>query len=718
MPGLGFLNPLLAVAGLALVAIPVIIHILNRRRFKRVPWAAMEFLLRAMKKNRKRLRFESWLLLLTRCAVLALLGLALARPMGCGGSAIARLAGRPSGLHVIVLDTSGSMNYRRSDDATHFDTARQVALNLVQRLDAGGERVAVITAGQPAAPLFGEPSFDLAAVTAALEDASAGFGGTDLPGALELAGTLAESAAEEPTRVLHLITDAATGAWADPAVEARLRELGPQLEEQFTLVVHHNVAGEEPTNAGILDLRTADGIVRSGFNNGIDVLIRGFGDVGRVDAVATLDGKSMPFDGSGLDANAAAEPIRFTPPLVDGGRHVLEVRLGQADALPADDVRRVVLDVAAALPVLIVEGRRGLDPLSGSGVILDTALAPPAENAGPGVTTNSYVRTELISDLELDGKVLGNYRAVILADVGGLTDAAADALQRYVENGGTLMLFLGEQVAADAYNATLGSRGLLPGELVELAYNEDGTRLDFDPNDPLHPYLSAFRGVPRSGLDTAQVFRHFRLTADAATADTVLALQGGDPILLSHDLGAGTVVTMTTSASVDGEWNTLSIKPVFVSLVHELLSHAAGGGDGWMNVAVGEPLVLPATLRITAAPMLRQEQGEGVELQRSDEGLWQSEPLKEPGLFQLDVGIATYPIAVNMPASESDVRRLDETALREALGGVELTVVDAAETEALSEENVNDFGWPLLLAVLLLAGAETWMALHFGHTRT
>src|SRR3954468_15460523 len=98
---IGFVTPAFALAGAMLVALPIIIHILNRRRFKVVDWAAMEFLLRAMRRNRRRLRFEQWLLLAVRCLVLALLGFALARPVGCNQSTLASLAGRRSGLHVI-----------------------------------------------------------------------------------------------------------------------------------------------------------------------------------------------------------------------------------------------------------------------------------------------------------------------------------------------------------------------------------------------------------------------------------------------------------------------------------------------------------------------------------------------------------------------------------------------------------------------------------------
>src|SRR3954453_12986078 len=101
-----FVTPAFFVAGILLAAIPIIIHILNRRRYRTVNWAAMEFLLRAMKKNRRRLKFEQWILLARRCAVLVLVATSLARPLGCRDTALARIAGQRNGLHVIVIDNS------------------------------------------------------------------------------------------------------------------------------------------------------------------------------------------------------------------------------------------------------------------------------------------------------------------------------------------------------------------------------------------------------------------------------------------------------------------------------------------------------------------------------------------------------------------------------------------------------------------------------------
>src|SRR5688500_10054996 len=147
-----FVSPWFVGAGAALASIPIIIHILNRRRFKTVRWAAMEYLLQAMRKNRRRIKFAQWLLLAVRCLLIFFMGLALARPLGCENSSIAAFAGQRTALHVLVIDNSYSMAYEpggRPDAKTHLDQAKLMAKKIVDRLAAGNEAVMVISAASP-----------------------------------------------------------------------------------------------------------------------------------------------------------------------------------------------------------------------------------------------------------------------------------------------------------------------------------------------------------------------------------------------------------------------------------------------------------------------------------------------------------------------------------------------------------------------------------------
>ncbi len=128
-----FLHPALLAAGAAAAAVPIIIHLLNRRRVRPLEWAAMAWLLAALKKHQRRLKLENWLVLFLRCAALALLGMGLARWV-VADSALAALA-RPKRTIVLLLDTSYSTGARTGARAVS-DRVRELADTLLAGLSA------------------------------------------------------------------------------------------------------------------------------------------------------------------------------------------------------------------------------------------------------------------------------------------------------------------------------------------------------------------------------------------------------------------------------------------------------------------------------------------------------------------------------------------------------------------------------------------------------
>ncbi len=134
-------------------------------------------------------------------------------------------------------------------------------------------------------------------------------------------------------------------------------------------------------------------------------------------------------------------------------------------------------------------------------------------------------------------------------------------------------------------------------------------------------------------------------------------------------------------------------------------------------------LRIPPTIQAATEPTLVSAAGQEIELDREirpdGAGMWISQPLEEPGVYQLTMGSATWPVAVNLPTTESDLRPLAEQSVVAALGDIEIQWMgDELPSEAMAEdENRADFGWSLLLAVLLLAGVECFMAMRFGRHR-
>src|SRR5438445_1177118 len=111
-----FLNPAYLFAGLALISLPILIHLINRMRFKRIRWAAMEFLLKSQKRNRRRLILEQLLLLMLRCLLVLLAVLLVSRYLFSFA-----LFEPQNTLHVVVLDDSLSMSDQWKEDGEDKD---------------------------------------------------------------------------------------------------------------------------------------------------------------------------------------------------------------------------------------------------------------------------------------------------------------------------------------------------------------------------------------------------------------------------------------------------------------------------------------------------------------------------------------------------------------------------------------------------------------------
>jgi hypothetical protein len=724
------LSPGFALAGLSLAAVPIVIHLLNRRRFKTVTWAAMEFLLRAMKKNRRRLRFEQWLLLAMRCLVLMLLGLALARPLGCESGALAGL-GRRTALDVFVIDNSYSMAYEVDQPGakTHLDQARLIAKALLNQSDSGATSAQIILAGRPAKSLFGTPTYDLQTAASAVDRVEQSYGATDLAGALDAALKLAREQPDQPNKNLYILTDGTRSAFTGTQAAA-LKELGPELARQFHVTLYNLGMGQSQWNAAVTGISPAANLVTDKFPSDFQATIRTFGLPRDGSVQWKLDDQVLGTTDS-VHLDGTTKLTQSHAIFNSGGPHVLSLRLIDDDRLQLDNEFDRVVQVTSELKTLIVETKLGANPLDGSGAFLRLALAPPKNDRGD---TNSYVTPELISDLDLGNKVLTDYSAVLMAGVGQITESEADRLHDFVEQGGTLMLFMGDAVDKENYNRILLPRKLLPGPLIKLVSvgtDQHGTLFDFKPNGLVNRFLGVFAHQTDSGLDSAQVFSYWQVdVSPSQQVETVLSYlpasagAAEDPAITFHSLGQGHVVFVSTSANPD--WTNLPAKLAYVPLIHELLSNSVRPGDYWMNLKVGERLVIPPSVSLPAAPLLTDSAEQPVPVLNPDSKspdigarTYHSGPLTRPGVYKLKLGDQAVPIAVNVPADEeADVFALSDDAVRKALGDADMKIRgDEVPAEIASVDERNDLGWWCMALLLGVVGAECFLAMRFGHYR-
>lgn len=746
------ITPAFAAAGALLVSVPIIIHLLNRRRFKIVKWAAMEYLLQALKKNRRRIKFEQLILLATRCSLLLLLGLALARLLGCNDSSIASIAGQKAALHVFVIDNSYSMSYEadRPNARTHLDQAKLLAKQQIEQLAGGSESVAIVLAAkvrpqnaptsQPSTPeevaqqsgrmILLRPSYDLKAALDAVDRIEQSYSSTDMPGALAAAAQVARDEKKQPLKFLYVLTDFTKSAWDDPSASQLLKQEGQELSDVFSTRIRINDLGRPGQwNYAVTDVHPDSGLVTSTFPVTFLATIRGFGQGNDSVVQWKWDDKLVEGGGGQIKPQPDSEPLRNpnVSNLIkgEGGAHVLSVSLLDDEKLKTDNTRYRIVKVASAMKVLIVEGERGR-----SGTYLDLNLAPKQDRDSTGhLRSSTYVVPEVISDDELPNRILTDYRAVILTGAGAVTTNQADQLAKFVRQGGTLMIFMGEKVSADAYNSIFLPRHLLPGKLIArktVTAEGKGYTFDFNPNGVLHPALKIFRGEEGTGLDTAQIFTYFQIElAPQDKPEIVLNYvpekpnTPSDPAIIIHNLDKGRIVTFTTTAN--GEWNALPQKPAYIPLIHELLANSVDIGDHWMNLTVGQAVEIPPSLKLTANPVLSDVSGKPLPIDpiiENGQTLFRSRPLDKPGLYQLSIGSEKLPIAVNVPAEEADLRLIPPEAVKKILGGIDMQMyADSIPASALARDDGSDLGWTLMCLVLALAAVECFMAMRFGHYR-
>jgi hypothetical protein len=742
---IGFITPAFAVAGAALVGIPILIHILNRRRFKIVHWAAMDYLLQAMRKNRRRLKFEQWILLATRCLLLFLLGLALSRPLGCEDSLLGRSVGQHVGVHAFIVDNSYSMAYEadRGDAKTHLDQAKKLTKAMIDRL-SDGESVILVTAAYPATPVIAKPTYNLTDAKSAVDRIEQAYTDTDMAGALQKTLELARDETKEPKRVLHILSDGTRSAWPASKQEA-IAKSAQELAKVFK-IVHHNLGKVGQWNQVVADVQPVGNLVTQKLPYDFKATVAGYGPGPDVLIQWKLDDKVLS-GGQTLKLTEKNDPITY-PGLQfkEGGLHVLSASLLSDNRLKIDDTRYHVVDVASELKVLIVEGDRGMGGMSGSASSLALALAPPsdASSNGPTARSDSAISPEVASDIELGNKVLGEYRAVILTNVAQFTTAQAQQMATYVQQGGTILWFMGNQVNSKNYNEVLLPHKLLPGpimKLVSVSPEQNGYLFDFRPKAQQHPFLEVFRDIENSGLNTAEVrsYLQVEIPADAnvehvldylplsasadgkaprPAADAAKDGQKKDPAITMHTVGRGRVVYVSTTANA--EWTTFPAKPAYLPLMQELLRGSVITGDKWMNVTAGQAVNVPTGIKLTAVPVLTDPaQKQIVMEQKTIDGqpVWSSQTaLAKPGIYTLNTGSQTIPIAVNVAAEEADIRLMDNSLIKKAMGGIDLGLEsDQIPAESLSRDTSNDFGWNFMIVVLLLAGAECFLAMYFGH---
>ncbi len=584
-----FLNPFLLFGGLA-VASPIVIHLIARKQIKKVAWAAMRFLQVSVARHQKMMDLEELILLILRCALLALLALALARP-SLKGSGFGAIGGGGSEAAILLLDNSGSM--AQTDGATSaFQRAQKAAEDVLDAMPSGSS-AAVWLVSDVVKGVIPEPTRDFSLARKVVRQAERSDRGTEIQPAIREAIDVLKRAAP-PSKEIYLITDGQAAGWKQVG-ETRNAIDAVKSEIKTHLLL---VGQGDSRNLGVTNLRLGSALAPVDEPLRFDVEVSNFGleDAKNIPVSLAVDSEP-PGDEQTLESIPAGQSkrislfIRFRA----AGFHAITARI-QADRDPADDQRVIAIRATGEVNVLLVDSDPGAEPRDSEVFYLRNALTP----VPPEARAKYFIKTKAASPAEFESAKLSDYDAVVLADVSSFSNAALEALAKYVKGGGGLIVFPGAKIDPKFYNEKLEiERGLLPAAYGPVRGNAEQQEQSFrlQGKDYKHPIVEVWKDPASGTLGTAHFFKAFSLIpakisdipGDAGPPALVLSYEDGQPAVMERSFGFGRVVQFSSTANA--AWNDLAVHPIYVPLMHRVLGSLLARQDERLNLRAGSKLI-------------------------------------------------------------------------------------------------------------------------------
>jgi hypothetical protein len=723
----GFVQPWM-LAALAAIALPIIAHLLSKRKFDIVFWGAMQFL-ELGRKTRRKIRLEEILLLLLRIGLVAIIVMAFARPWGKGGAFNALTEGVRRDV-AYVMDGSYSMD-RTTGDKTPYAAARQWIQKSIGALRMG-DTASLWEAREQVIPRVETGTSDFQQLREQIDRLPPPAGASRLAAAMTRAVQQLNQGTN-PIRELIVVTDGQSFPWTpgDSTLWARFDDLRSQqtIKPRIWAVNVADPAAEDVTNFALDRVELSRTMTVPNFPVRIRTTVRQYGGASAKRPVyLSINGQrlqdkttvvSLPPDGEA--------PIEFEQRFDAPGSYLVTVSL-DADQLPGDNASHAVVTVASAVPVLLVDGRPSLDPVKSKSFFVDAALG----GIGPDA---AWVRTTTVPPSDLTPAKLEGRDAVILLDVADLDAGQVQALEAFVARGGGLVIAPGENAKPDFYNELMsrGGKGLMPAKVATGRPVPASEPTLIEPDSLAVPWLSRFK--PGTGVDLATVrFTTWRkldpLAAPSAEkvdpkspavaiSDPVVAakLKSGDPWLVTRRYGDGQVAVLSTP--LDSEWSTLPSKNDFVPFLHELLFSMTSRGQGHV-VETGSPLAMELPAKVTAE-MIKFRMPDGSEAP-AEHGGDDARPLARlrsallPGVYQaVRVNRPQDPpeyFVVDFDRAESNLAPLTDAdrKLLEAKERMNFIREVSEWTAAVDDDSPRaEVWWIVLLAVLGLLVCEVAM---------
>ncbi len=704
--------------GLFALAVPVLLHLLQRRRFDILDWGAIQFLPDSISAHQRRW-LDELLLMFVRLGMMALIVLALATPISTSAWLDGLGGGRTRDI-VLIFDGAHAMGVRVPNQVSPWDDAIQQAIRQIDDATPG-DRFAILIARQSPHWHLEEFSGDFDEVRARIQSLPLPRGNPSMPSGLAEAWNRLQARTGARAKEIRVFTDMRRHSWtAAPALAAfdslagqwhadlerakiegaatpslRVVTVGANLPKTLLnyvlspLTVSSRVAkvGQRVTIQSALHLDAADKFIAP---RGVRVFIDG-----KLDGELTIPGQ--------VEAKQGQIALSHMHRFMKEGQYVVSFVVAAEpanDVLSADSEQHAIVEVVKDLPVLLVDGDRQLSSESSSFFLMQALASKNEKTKNAAAVSYSSLKPDAFLP---SGPNATRPAVVVLADVPTLAADQLDALTGYVAEGGGLFIALGERAARE--QAFYNQQVWMPAKLVGVGVAKDGVQPESRKFQ--HPALERFR----DGNMPHVRFSHWtqvKLVPNDRAA-VVGSLSNGEPLFIEKPFKAGRV--MLATVPVDRRWDsTLPSASEFPIMMHEWMYFLAGGNQGTGILSNGVPIQLAPGGVAPGQLTLKTPETDGIKIDVA-QWPWTYGNTGAIGVYQARAADGrAWSFVVPPDLDGSNLTRCSADDVRQVRARLPIAWhADTSEPTIDADGSREELWWLFLAAVLGLLCLEVWM---------
>lgn len=712
------------VAGVALAAIPVIIHMVMRQRPKHVMFPALRLLKARHKQTTRRLRIRQWALLASRMAVICLMALCLARPT-CNTTAPLGESNVPAAI-ALVIDTSLSMQWTDARNRDRLTEAKEMALRVVKETPITSQ-IFLIDSAEP----IETPPMSPATAESRIKSLALKPDNHTLNAAIE-AGYKSVQQSDRPRKEVYVLTDLTTHSLDLDKPLVRPQNSDAEKEKKSSVqiyVIRLNAA--EQSNVGLRRVSFDSTAAVAGEPLDIRLEITNQGPATTRILELWLDGRKREQKAFELSANSDQEIMMRTPPMDQGrdGLHQGEIRIRDDDPMPFDNTAYFTVHVKPSVRVLVVTD------LEQDALFISEALDPVrGENAGAlGLSRPFRVEVARLSQLDARLKApTDRPQVVILNNVATVSEQLWTQLNLSVRSGLGLCVALGDRTKTDSFSSPT-ARQLLPADPVQLVAGKPAEPWSLVKPDANHPIFAQYAEELRTELSTVPIFRYEKIARAESGTRQLLEISDGGPALVERIFDgsiAGRVLLWSfplarrPSSNDPASWNDFPRSWSFVQVMNRMTAYLSNTTDETTMVEAGRDMSLPIDASqglqtaLIKGPGDRPGERRTIEPNDSNFIITNLDTLGQWGVGFTgpnNVSVSTG-FSVNPPAEESQVRFLTPEQVDQVLGKDQYAL--AQDTDSLEKAvglarvGVEFFPW-LMMILLVVLTLENYLANKF-----